>query len=179
MNKIAIKINAVKKVVSALLVTLLLQFTTPAQAKLIDLRSEEKTFGDWKVFCEIDDMLNIAHCEIASKFYKNTAVITIQATRKFANQFFVIIPQIEIGTFVTMRIDQNDVLLSANVRKKNFGLMPFSERQKNMMFSQMKSGNFLFLRFTPVKSVKEITARLSLKDFRRALSYYNKKTSNN
>ena len=176
----AIKINALKKVIFALLVTILLT-TNPinAKAKLIDLRNEEKTFGDWKVFCEIDDMLNIAHCEIASKFYKNIAVLTIQVTKKSANQFFIIIPQIKIGNFVTLRVDKNDVILSKNVKKENFGLIPLSQTQKNLIFSQMRSGNFLFIRFNANESDKEITAKIDLKDFRRALSYYNKKTSNN
>jgi hypothetical protein len=167
--------SAVKKIIFAFL--LLLQSTITAKAEIIDLRNEEKTFGDWTVFCEIDDMMNIAHCKIASKFYENTAVITIQPTSKFSNQFFVIIPQIKIGNFVTMRIDQNEVILSRTVQKEDFGLIPFLEEEKNSAFSQMKSGKFLFLRFNSIKSEKEITAKLNLEDFRRALAYYNNKTS--
>lgn len=167
--------SAVKKIIFAF--SLLLQSTIAAQAEIIDLRNEEKSFGDWKVFCEIDDMMNTAHCKIASKFYENTAVITIQPTSKFSNQFFVIIPQIKVGNFVTMRVDQNDVVLSKTVKKEDFGLIPFLEEEKNSTFSQMRSGKFLFLRFNSIESDKEITAKLNLEDFRKALAYYNSKTS--
>jgi len=60
-----------------------------AQAEIIELRNEEKTFGDWKVYCEIDDMMNSAHCKIASKFYDNSSVISLQPTNHFANEFFI------------------------------------------------------------------------------------------
>jgi hypothetical protein len=157
-------------------VFLLLQIQV-AKAEIIDIRNEEQNFGEWKVYCESDDMMNIAHCKIASKFFDNSSVITIQPTAKFANQFFIIIPQILSGSFLKMRVDQNDLLLSKSMVSKDFGMISFSEEQKNNLFSQMKNGDFLFLRFSVRGSDKEITARLNLKDFRSALSFYNSKTS--
>ncbi len=148
-----------------------------AAAEIIDIRNEEKNFGEWKVFCEADDMMNIAHCKIATKFYDNSSVITIQPTVKFANQFFIIIPQIQVGSFVKIRVDQNDILLSKSISSKDFGLINLSDEQKNMLFLQMKNGDFMFLRFSVHGSDKEITAKLSLKDFRSALSYYNSRVS--
>ncbi len=148
-----------------------------AAAEIIDIRNEEKTFGEWKVFCEADDMMNIAHCKIATKFYDNSSVITIQPTAKFANQFFIIIPQIQIGSFVKIRIDQNDIMLSKSMTNKDFGLINLSDEQKNMLFLQMKNGDFMFLRFSVRGSDKELTIKLNLKDFRNALSYYNSRVS--
>lgn len=146
-------------------------------AEIIDVRNEEKTFGDWKVFCEIDDMMNLAYCKLASKFYDSSSVITIQPSTKFVNQFFIIIPQIKVGSFVKIRVDQNDLILSRNIGTKDFGLIPLDDQQKNMLFLQMKNGNFLYLRFSISSSEKEITAKLNLKDFRNALSYYNSRAS--
>jgi hypothetical protein len=147
------------------------------KAEIIDIQNEEKTFGDWKVFCETDAMMDIAHCKIGAKFYDNTAVINIEPTTKFLNQFFIVIPQIKIGSFVKIRVDKNDLILSQNANAKNFGLIPLNDNQKNALYQQMKLGDFLFLRFNIQGLDKEITARISLKDFRNALEYHNSRIS--
>lgn len=148
-----------------------------ARAEIIDLRNEEKTFGDWKVFCETDEMMGISHCKIAAKFYDNASAITVQPLAKSTTQVFIIMPQVQVGSFVKARIDQNDLILSANIGDRDFGLIPFSDTQKNSLFAQMKSGEFLFLRFSVRDSEKEITAKLSLRDFRSALGYLNNRNS--
>ena len=134
-----------------------------ANSEIINLQNEEKKFNDWKVFCEIDAMMNIAYCKLASKFYDSSSVLTIQPSTKFVNQLFLIIPQIKIGSFVKVRVDQNDLILSRNVNDKDFGLIPLEDQQKNTLFSQMKNGDFLFLRFNVRDSEKEITIKLNLK----------------
>jgi len=148
-----------------------------AYAEIIDLKNEEKEFGDWRVFCEIDVMMDLSHCKIASKFYQNSAAISIEPTSKFFSQLFVIIPQVKLGTFVKIRVDQSDLILSKNITVKDFGLVPLDEDQKQLLFKEMKAGDFLYLRFSVRDSEKEITARISLKDFRNALSYYNLRMS--
>ncbi len=148
-----------------------------ARAEIIDIQNEEKTFGDWKVFCEVDAMMSLAHCKVASKFYENTAAISIEPTAKFFSQLFVIIPQAKIGSFVKIRVDQNDLILSKNIEVKDFGLIPLDDTQKQNLFSQMKAGDFLYLRFSVRAAEKEVTAKISLKDFRAALSYYNSRVS--
>ena len=153
-------------------------FKNNAQAELIELRNEEKTFGDWKVYCEIDDMMSSAHCKIASRFYDNSSVISLQPTNHFANEFFIIIPKIKIGSFAKIRVDKNDLILSQNASQKEFGLVPISAQQKNTLYSQMKNGEYLFLRFNVGDSEKEITAKLNLKDFIKAFEYYSNKVFN-
>ena len=148
-----------------------------AQAEIIGIQNEEKTFGDWKVFCEADAMMDIAHCKIASKFYENTAVITIEPTAKFLSQLFVVIPQVKIGSFVKIRVDKNDLILSQNIGPKDFGLIPLSDEQKNLLYRQMKNGDALFLRFNPRSSEQDLTVKINLKDFRNALSYFNSRNS--
>ncbi len=148
-----------------------------AKAEIIDIQNEEKIFGDWKVFCESDVMMDISHCKLASKFYENTAVITIEPNAKSLTQLFIVIPQVEIGSFVKIRIDKNDLILSKTINSKDFGLIPLNEEQKNTLYRQIKSGDFLFFRFSVRGSEKEITTKINLKDFRNALSYYNSKIS--
>jgi invasion protein IalB len=147
-----------------------------AYAEVIDVQNEERNFGEWKAFCEVDAMMDMAHCKVASKFYENSAVITIQATSKFFNQFLMLIPQIKLGSFVKIRVDKNDLILSQNASQKDFGLVSLTEEQKNSLYNQMKSGDFLFLRFNVRDSEKEVTIKINLKDFRSALAYSNSRT---
>jgi hypothetical protein len=148
-----------------------------AQAEIIDIQSEEKNFGDWKVFCENDAMMDLSHCKLASKFFENSAVITIEPNAKFLTQLFVVIPQVEIGSFVKIRVDKNDLILSKTINSKDFGLIPLVEEQKIALYRQIKTGDFLFFRFSVRGSEKEVTAKINLKDFRSALGYYNAKIS--
>jgi invasion protein IalB len=148
-----------------------------AFAEIIDIHSEEKTFGDWKVFCDIDDMMDLAHCKVASKFYENTAVLTIEQNTKFLSQLFIVIPQVKVGTFLKIRVDKNDLILSRNIGNKDFGLIPLDDEQKNLLYRQMKNGDFLYLRFSVRDLEQEVTVKINLKDFRSALSYYNSRAS--
>jgi invasion protein IalB len=147
------------------------------KAEIIDIQNEEKVFGEWKVFCEVDAMMDLAHCKIASKFYENTAVISIEPTAKFLSQLFIAIPQVRVGTFVKIRIDKNDLILSKTLSTKDFGLIPLDDAQKNSLYNQMKTGDFLFFRFSVRDSEKEVTAKINLKDFRNALAYYGSRAS--
>ncbi len=162
-----------KKILFTLFLT---AFCFNTRAEVIDLRNEEKIFGDWKVFCETDEMMAMSHCKIAAKFYDNASAITIQPIAKSTNQFFIIIPQVQISSFVQIRVDQNELILSRNVTDRDFGLVPLEDAQKNSLFTQMKNGEFLFLRFSVRDSEKDITVKLSLRDFRSALSYLNNRT---
>lgn len=168
-----------KKILFALFLLTIFDLTSfnRAAAEIIDVQNEEKAFGDWRVFCETDAMMSISHCKIASKFFDSSSVISTQPATKFINQFFIVIPQIRVGSFVKIRVDQNDLILSKNIGTRDFGLIPLDDVQKNMLFLQMKNGDFLFLRFSVRDSEKEITVKLNLKDFRNALNYYNGRAS--
>jgi hypothetical protein len=148
-----------------------------ANAEVIGIQNDEKTFGDWKVFCEIDDMMDLAHCKIASKFFENSAVLTIEPSAKFLNQLFLVIPQIKVGSFVKLRVDKNDLILSQNINSRDFGMIPLNDEQKNILYREMKNGDFLYMRFNVRDAEKEVTVKISLKDFRSALSYYNSRAS--
>lgn len=167
-----------KKILLAFFLTVFFGLSSfKAQAEIIDIQNEEKVFGDWKVFCETDVMMDISHCKIASKFYDKTAVLTIEPTAKFISQLFLIIPQTQVGSFVKIRVDKNDLILSQNILQKDFGLIPLDDQQKGQLYNQMKNGDFLYLRFSVRGSEKEVTAKINLRDFRSALSYYHSRIS--
>lgn len=152
-------------------------FTTNIQAKIINLQQDEKKFGDWKVFCDTDTMMSLTHCRIGLKFFDNASAITIEPSNLSFNQLFITIPKIRLGTFLQIRVDQNDLIFSEIVKERDFGLMELSESQKQALFSQMKNGDFLFFRFNILGSEKEITAQINLNDFKNAAAYHKSRVS--
>ncbi len=153
-------------------VTLFFAININSQAEIVNVQKEEKKFGDWKTFCEIDIMMDIAHCKIGTKFYDEVSSITIEPNLKSFNQILIVIPKIKNGTFLQIRIDKNDLIFSKVSNIKDFGLITVDDEQKQIFYNQILKGNFLFLRFTSQDSNQEITAKINLKDFRDALAYY-------
>lgn len=167
-------INKIKLLVFFLTLFLHLASFNSAFGETLNLQKDVKKFGDWKVFCETDIMMDNSHCKIAAKFFDNSSVITIEPSAKSFNQFLILIPQAKNGSFVKIRVDKNDLILSDNIRMEDFGLIILDNFRKNNLFSQMNSGDFLFLRFNINNSEQEVTVKINLQDFRNAVSYYTK-----
>lgn len=160
---------------------LIFSLVKPCQiyAEVVDLKKEEKVFGEWKVFCEIDMMMDLSYCKMAVKFYENTAVLTVEPEPKILKKLFIVIPQIKVVSFVKIRVDQNDLILSRNVNSNDFGLIGLDDKQKEILYQQMLHGKSLFLRFYTRNSDKEVTVKINLDDFRNALNYTEIKASAN
>lgn len=161
----------------ALMAVFFSSFAQYSQAEVIDIKNEEKIFGDWKVFCETDVMMDISNCKVAAKFYENLAVINVEPGPKFINKLFIVIPQLVPGSVVKLRVTGYDIIVSNPVQANDFGLIVLTNQQKADLYRQMRKGKDLFLRFTTYNSDKEITVRLSLTEFRNAMSYYNSKVN--
>jgi hypothetical protein len=168
-----------KKIFSTiwLILVVLILFSNQSSAEVIDVQKDQRNFGEWRLICENDVMVDVPYCKIASKFYQDQAVISLEASFKFRNQMIMVIPNLKLGETVQIRIDKNDVIFSNPATKDDFGLVNLSPRQKSMILSQMKNSDFLFIRFNIRSSEKEITVKLNLKDFRDAISFYNSKFS--
>jgi hypothetical protein len=145
--------------------------------EVIRTKKSEKIFGAWKVLCERDVMIETSHCKIATKFFDNIATITTQPSSKMLGQMTIIIPNLQIGSFVKIKVGKNNVFFSNQVLRKDFSLVSLSAEQKSAILGQMKNSDFLFIRFTLSGSHKETTVQIDLKDFQKALVYYDK-TSN-
>lgn len=160
-----------------LIIFALILFSNQSFAEVIGTPKDEKNFGEWKLICENDVMVDLPYCKIASKFYEQQAVISLEPSLKFSNQMIMVIPNLKLGEVVQIRIDKNDVIFSNLVKKADFGLVSLSAKQKSIILSQMKKGDFLFIRFSITGLEKEVTVQLNLKDFREAVSFYNSKFS--
>ena len=156
----------------------LILFTNQSKAEVINPQKDEKNFGEWRLICENDVMIDVPYCKVASKFYQDQAVISLEPSLKLLNQMIMIIPNLKLEETVKIRIDKGDIIFSNPIRKDNFGLISLSPVQKSLILSQMKKGDFLFIRFSINGLEKEITVKLNLKDFREATSYYTKAISN-
>ncbi len=158
--------------------SLVLFFSFNIQAEIINLQKDEKKFGEWKVFCETDMMMQTSHCRIGTKFFDNASAITIEPSGKSSfNQFFITIPKIKLSSFLQIRVDQNDLIFSKIIKESDFVLIAIDDEQKNILFSQIKNGDFLFFRFNIKDSETEITAKINLSDFRNALAYCHQRSS--
>jgi len=160
-----------------LTLAVLILFSNQSFAEMVNPQKDDKIFGEWRLICENDVMVDVPYCKVASNFYQDQAAISIEPSLKFSNQMIMVIPNLKLGENVQIRIDKNDIIFSKPVTKDDFGLVNLTSQRKFNILSQMKKGDFLFIRFNISTSEKEITVKLNLKDFRDAVSFYNSKYS--
>ncbi|MBL6664602.1 MAG: hypothetical protein ISQ34_02025 [Rickettsiales bacterium] len=163
-----------KKLFFSLLIFLSLSFN--AFSKIVEEESSEKNFGEWKVYCQSDIMMDISNCKIANKFYQNNSLLSFEPKGNYPN-LLLIIPDIKPSSYALIKIDKNNLIKSNTIKSTNFGYINLTEYQQNLIYHQMKKGDFLFLRFNVKDLRKAVTIKINLKDFKDALSYYESKTS--
>ena len=151
-------------------------------AEVIDnVRNEKRKFIDWVVECNQDMMSDIVNCKAYASFYDNNSFFFIQPNNKIANQVVIIIPSVLENTIVQVKVDKNSVIHSDFTDKSSlYGVIPFSPQKQKMIFDQLKFGKNVYIRFSvkdskSPKGQKDITAKISLKDFQQILLYYNSK----
>jgi len=152
-------------------------------AEIVDnVQKDRKDFGDWTVVCEEDVMMDKVSCEMFSTFYDGLASIYVQPNNKTANQVVIIIPNAVTSKGVKFRIGKNPTIAAKPIPKPlPYYVIPFSPPQQKLMLEQMKNGSDIFVRFAVAdtknaKNTKDITVKISLAEFQKALSYYNDKT---
>ena len=148
------------------------------RAEIVEIEKIDKSFGQWRLLCENDIMLDKMSCKIAQNFYEKSSVITYNLDNKTDNDLLVIIPNARPGAFVQMKIGKNDLIFSDVVKETDFGLIGLKKIQKEQLIEQMKKEQNIFLRFDDRNIAKEITIKLDLKDFNEALKYYNTNIKN-
>jgi hypothetical protein len=160
-------------------------FVSIINAEVIDnIVRDEKKFGEWMLICEEDVMFDNISCKISTTFYQNSSMIFIQPNNKIANQVVIMIPSVAENTMIKVKVDKNQVVTSDIIDKKmEYGVIPFSPQKQRLLYSQMIDGEFLLIRFTvrdlrEIGGMKDITAKISLIDFGKMITYYNSKINN-
>lgn len=164
----------IKKILTAILIYLTLAGV--GYAKIIEEQSIHKNFGEWIVYCQSDIMMDISNCKIANKFYPNNSLLTFEPKGDYPN-ILLIIPDIKPSSYALIKIDKNQLIKSSIIKGSNFGYINLTDYQQNLIYKQMKNGDFLFLRFNVKELNNAVTIKINLKDFNDALNYYKSKTS--
>lgn len=153
-----------------------------AKAEIIENQKIiSKEFGSWVVSCREDAMLAKSNCKFFTEIVEGTTLFINPSN--LDNKIILISKEILEGSKVVFRIDRNNLINSRIVRKNTYNLIDIDVDSKKEIFEQLRLGKTLYIRFSVKDSSsntgsKQITARLDLADFVKALSYYNTMTSN-
>jgi len=163
----------------SLLLGLVIFSSINVEAEIVEnIKKEVKEFDDWKVICDNDVMLEEIKCKVSARFYNDTSSIYVQPKNKYTNQVVIIIPPAAPVTKVKIRVGENDVVESQEIKKEDFGVVPMEDKYRKNLLKQMKMENgYLYIRFVVkdnvnVEGVKEITERISMAKFSQMLEYY-------
>ncbi len=135
-----------------------------------------KSFDLWNVSCEDDEMLNDINCRL---FVEVTGG-TIFFVNPLSNENPVLISSEDsfYNKKMYIKIDNNKLISSLPIIGNRYNIVGFSQNDLKTISNQIKSGKYLYIRFT-IKDItspngfKEITAKISLAEFQKALIYHN------
>ncbi len=155
-----------------------------SHAEIIDnVIKEIKTFDEWKVACDNDTMMEKIDCKISARFYNNTSSIYVQPENKYSNQVVFIIPQAIPASTVKIRVGTNTIIESQEIKKEDFGVVPFLNQDRKTLLDQMKDEEeYLYIRFTikdetSTDGIKYITERIAMSKFKKMLDYYDSQSN--
>lgn len=146
-------------------------------AEIIDSKKIiNKDFDVWRVSCEEDEMLGKMRCRL---FVEVTGDTTFFVIPNENNKILIISKDGYYGKSVFIKVDNNKLLVSKSLSDLKYGAVEFSKTDLDLIFKQMQTGKFVYLRFyikdkVSVNGYKEMTVKFSLNEFKNALDYYNK-----
>ncbi len=152
-------------------------FCLSSWAEIIDSKKIiNKDFDVWRVSCEEDEMLGKMRCRL---FVEVTGDTTFFVIPNENNKILIISKDGYYGKSVFVKVDNNKILASKSLSDLKYGAVEFSKTDLDLIFKQMQTGKFVYLRFyikdkVSVNGYKEMTVKFSLNEFKNALDYYNK-----
>ncbi len=166
-----------KRIINFYVLGLLLLCLQGARAEIIENQTiTNEEFGPWVVSCREDVMLSTMECKFFTQITDNT-VLFINPDKK-NNEIVIISNDMVPGSKMMLKIDKFRPILSNIKDGKNiYNVVNLEPADKFNLFNQIRSGTTLYTRLTisdqgaPLGR-KEITAKLSLTDFSKALVYY-------
>lgn len=152
-------------------------FCLSSWAEIIDSKKIiNKDFDVWRVSCEEDEMLGKMRCRLFVEVTSDTTFFVIPNEN---NKILIISKDGYYGKSVFIKVDNNKLLASKSLSDLKYGAVEFSKTDLDLIFKQMQTGKFVYLRFyikdkVSVNGYKEMTVKFSLNEFKNALDYYNK-----
>ena len=152
-----------------------------ANAEIIENREIiNKKFDIWTVSCEDDEMLNYIRCRLFVEITDGTTLfVNPQSTQ---NPILLVSNDAYFDRRFFIKIDNNKLITSNDFINNKYGIASFNSADLKTIYNQINTGNFIYIRFTirdnsSVNGFKEITAKISLAEFQKALIYFNKQVN--
>ena len=155
---------------------LLIFYTNFATAEIIENQKVvNKEFGSWVVSCKEDIMLDDNTCKFFTEIIEGTVLFVNPNNAN--NKLVLISREILDNTQAIFRVDKNELIESELTKKNAYNIVDINLDNKIKLLEQMKSGNVFYIRMNIKDSSsdigsKQITAKLNLADFTKALIYY-------
>ena len=148
------------------------------KAEIIENREvTNKKFDVWSVSCEDDEMLNYIRCRLFVEITEGTTLfVNPQSTE---NPILLVSNDAYFDRRFFIKIDSNKLITSNDFINNKYGIASFKSNDLKTIYDQIHTGNYIYIRFTirdnsSVNGFKEITAKISLAEFQKALIYFNK-----
>lgn len=136
-----------------------------------------KNFDVWNVSCEEDEMLKYVRCRMFAEITENTTFFVNPQSND--NKILIVSKDGYYDRKFFVKIDTNGLITSNNFIVNKYNLVNFNPKDIKNIYNQLHNGVFMYLRFTikdnmSANGFKEITAKVSLAEFHKALAYFNK-----
>jgi hypothetical protein len=131
-------------------------------------------FGLWKVSCEDDEMLEQIRCVL---FCRPTIETLLVINPYHHKPLLLLSGDSYIPGDFFLRVDNQDLVVSKGLRDERYKIINFAEKDIITLLQQLQHGNNLYLRFrlkdmALAEGFREVTSKLPLKEFQKALLYY-------
>lgn len=161
------------------LILLIINFSS--KAEIIENRKIiNKSFDVWNVSCEDDEMLNYVRCRLFAEITEKTTFFVNPQSNN--NKILIVSEDGYYDRRFFIKIDDNGLITSNDFTVNKYNIVNFSPKDIKNMYNQLQKGITMYLRFTikdntSVNGFREITAKLSLTEFQKALIYFNKQVN--
>ena len=157
---------------------ILLIINFSSHAEIIENRKIiTKSFDVWNVSCEDDEMLNYVRCRLFAEITEKTTFFVNPQSNN--NKILIVSEDGYYDRRFFVKIDSNGLITSNNFVVNKYNMVNFNQKDINNIYNQLQNSMNMYLRFTikdntSVNGFKEITAKVSLVEFQKALAYFNK-----
>lgn len=170
-------LNMILKKILFFLAIIILFNLNSAEAEIIENKKVlNKSFDLWNVSCEDDEMLNDIDCRLFVEVTGGTVFFVNPLSNE--NPILISSEDSFYNKKMYIKVDNNKLISSLPIIGNRYNIVGFNQNDLKTIFNQIKSGKYLYVRFT-IKDItspngfKEITAKISLAEFQKALIYHN------